>query len=296
MKTNPVYKRETMASSRSFRLALVLLVFNGILALVALLNMYSTLAQVRRTAEIQYSSFLDLYMFVAILEFIMVIFIMPALTAGSISGERERRTLELMLMTKMTPAQIVVGKLMASLSTMFLMIVSSLPILSIVFVYGGVTVQDMGLLFLCYASSALFVGSLGICCSAVLQKSTLATVVAYGLMGLIVVGTYAANLLALYVNNMRADTYLANMGRVFGTANSGNFLYLLLVNPTSTFIMTILRMAGKEQAGAAIVRLFGNHEVGMAAGSWVCGGLVIQILMAVGFLWLAVRALTPGKR
>ena len=59
---NPVYKRETMVSSRSFRLALVLLIFNGILALVALLNMYSTLAQVRVTAEIQYSSFMDLYL------------------------------------------------------------------------------------------------------------------------------------------------------------------------------------------------------------------------------------------
>ena len=44
-------------------LALVLLVFNGILALVALLNMYSALARVRLTAEVQYTGFLDLYMF-----------------------------------------------------------------------------------------------------------------------------------------------------------------------------------------------------------------------------------------
>ena len=43
MKTNPVYKREIMVSTRSIRLALVLLVFNGILALVALLNMYCLL-------------------------------------------------------------------------------------------------------------------------------------------------------------------------------------------------------------------------------------------------------------
>ncbi len=97
--SNPVYKREIMVSTRSFRLALVLLVFNGILALVALLNMYSTLARVRITAEIQYSSFLDLYIFVAVLEFVMLSFIMPAITAGSISGERERQTLDLMLST-----------------------------------------------------------------------------------------------------------------------------------------------------------------------------------------------------
>ena len=55
MRMNPVYKRETMVSSRSIKLALILMVFNGILAMVALLNMYSTLAQVRVTAEIQYT-------------------------------------------------------------------------------------------------------------------------------------------------------------------------------------------------------------------------------------------------
>lgn len=152
MKTNPVYKRECMVSARSFRLALVLLVFNGILALVALLNMYSALAQVRLTAEVQYTGFLDLYMFVASLEFLMLILIMPALTAGSISGERERQTLDLMLTTCMTPADIVLGKLEAALGTMFLMVVSSLPILAMVFVYGGVAISDLilsGMLLFC---------------------------------------------------------------------------------------------------------------------------------------------------
>lgn len=75
MKQNPIYRRETMVRARSFRLALVPLMFNGILALVALLNLYSTLGQVKLTAEIQYSSFLNLYMFVAVLEFVMVVFL-----------------------------------------------------------------------------------------------------------------------------------------------------------------------------------------------------------------------------
>ena len=169
-------------SARSFRLALVLLVFNGILALVALLNMYSMLAQIRVTAEIQYSSFLDLYLFMAVLEFVMLVFIMPAITAGSISGERERQTLDLMLSTKMAPIQIILGKLAASLSTMVLLIISSFPILALVFVYGGVTIKDIVMLLACYGAAALFVGSLGVCCSALFRKSTLSTVVAYGIM------------------------------------------------------------------------------------------------------------------
>ena len=89
--------------SRSIRMMAILFVFNSILAAVALFNMYSVAEQVRTTAEIQYSQFLDLYTFVSSIEFIMLLFIMPALTASSISGERERQTLELMLTTTMEP-------------------------------------------------------------------------------------------------------------------------------------------------------------------------------------------------
>ena len=47
MKMNPVYRQETTAGSRSFKLPLVILIFNSILALVALLDMYSMINQVR---------------------------------------------------------------------------------------------------------------------------------------------------------------------------------------------------------------------------------------------------------
>ena len=106
MKMNPVYKRELKVGSRSIRMAVILLAFNGILSAVALFNMYSAVEQVKMTAEIQYSRFLQLYVFVASLEFIMLMFIMPALTSNSISGERERQTLDLMLTTTMKPGRL----------------------------------------------------------------------------------------------------------------------------------------------------------------------------------------------
>ena len=294
--TNPGYKREIRVSSRSFRLALVLLIFNGILALVALLNMYSMLTQVRVTAEIQYSSFLDLYLFVAVLEFVMLVFIMPAITAGSISGERERQTLDLMLSTKMTPMQIVMGKLMASMSTMALLIVSSFPILALVFVYGGVTMKDMGMLLLCYGAAALFAGSIGVCCSALFRRSTLSTVVAYAVLGVIVIGTYAVNQLALFFSRMPGGAYLVSAGMGTGEGSSGGFLYLLLLNPTATFVMTMLRLSGREAAEGRVTQWFGTHGESFLSRNWVSSSVVIQIIMAAALVWVAVRAIRPGKR
>ena len=102
MKQNPVYNREMRVSSRSLKLPLIIFLFNGILFLVTLLNMYSVIMQVKATANIQYSSFMDLYEFVTSMEFLLLMFIVPAVTASSISGERERQTLDLMLTTRMS--------------------------------------------------------------------------------------------------------------------------------------------------------------------------------------------------
>ena len=87
MKMNPVYRQETTAGSRSFKLPLVILIFNSILALVALLDMYSMISQVRQTAEIQYSSFLSLYVFAAsVLDaaLLLLCYVTTAFLTGSI--------------------------------------------------------------------------------------------------------------------------------------------------------------------------------------------------------------------
>ena len=60
MKTNPVYRREMMVSARSLRMPLIITVFNSILAIVALLNMYSNVMQVRLTADVECGSFLGI--------------------------------------------------------------------------------------------------------------------------------------------------------------------------------------------------------------------------------------------
>ncbi len=262
MKTNPVYKRECMVSARSFKLALVLLVFNGILALVALLNMYSALAQVRLTAEVQYTGFLDLYMFVASLEFLMLILIMPAVTAGSISGERERQTLDLMLTTCMTPADIVLGKLEAALGTMFLMVVSSLPILAMVFVYGGVTASDLLLLVCCFFAAAVFMGSIGLCCSALFRRTTAATVAAYAVTAVLTAGTYGINFLVTYINQMQIGEYLAS-AESGGVSSGSGRSFVCAAGQSHCYLRPGYRTADSRQseldAGRNLVRQPGRQ-------------------------------------
>ena len=298
MKQNPVYKRETRVNSRSLRLPLILTVFNGILCAVALMNMYSVVSQVKATATIQYSSFMEMYEFVATIEFILLTFIVPAVTASSISGERERQTLELMLTTQMTPAQIVNGKLMSALSTLLLLIISSFPAIMMVFVFGGITPIDVVALLLCYTAVALFAGSLGICFSSAFKRSTLSTVLTYGVMVSIVGGTYFVNRFVLGLSAGRINSYAITygIGRAQQQPTSGNFVYLLLMNPAATFYAIISGQAGSGSGVDKLCKAFGIVQKGWVMENWVLISIVLQLAVAACLLALAIWFVNPIRR
>ena len=259
--------------SRSIRMMAILFVFNSILAAVALFNMYSVAEQVRTTAEIQYSQFLDLYTFVSSIEFIMLLFIMPALTASSISGERERQTLELMLTTTMEPRDMVLGKLASSLVTMLVLAVSALPVQALVFVYGGVTLQDIGMLFLCHGVVAILTGSIGIFYSSVLRRSTVSTVCSYVTVVALTAGTMAVNLFA----------------------TSGILRYLFLFNPAVSFYNVINGQAGSGDMRKWFEPLFGVFPDNAITAHWTACSLILQCMLAMVLIAAAVWAITPGK-
>ena len=298
MKNNPVYKREMLVRSRSFRIPLIIMIFNGILAVVALLNMYQSIAQVKVSGSVRYENFLQLYAFVAALEFMLLMFIMPALTSASISGERERQTLELMLTTQMTPAQIVNGKLMSALSTLLLLIISSFPAIMMVFVFGGITGTDVVALLLCYTAVALFAGSLGICFSSAFKRSTLSTVLTYGVLVSIVGGTYFVNRFVLGLSAGRINSYAITygIGRAQQQPTSGNFVYLLLMNPAATFYAIISGQAGSGSGVDKLCQAFGIVQKGWVMENWVLISIVLQLAVAGCLLTLAIWFVNPIRR
>lgn len=296
MKMNPVYKRELKVNSRSIRMALILLIFNGILSAVALFNMYSVVDQVRMTAEIQYSRFLELYVFVASIEFVMLMFIMPALTSNSISGERERQTLDLMLTTTMRPGSIVRGKLASAFTAMLLLVVSSFPALSLVFVYGGVTVTDMALLLLCYVTVALLSGGIGVFFSALFKRSTLANVCAYITIIFLVAGTYAINIFTYRMSQNEISSYMNAIDSVTRQATSGGSLYFLLLNPAVTFYTMINQQAGDSNVSRTLRNFFGAHSQNFVIEHWTEISIVLQTFIALLFIGAAVFAVTPRQR
>jgi len=111
------------------------------------------------------------------LETLQVAFLAPSSTAGAISLEREKQTLDLLVATPITSLAIVLGKLLSTLVYVFLLIAASLPLMAIVFVYGGVGPEDVLRGYLVLIATAIGLGSFGLFCSSIVRRTTAATAI-----------------------------------------------------------------------------------------------------------------------
>lgn len=126
-----------------------------------------------------------------VVETLLVVFLAPAFTAGAISLEREKQTLDMLSATPISSLAIVIGKLLSALTYVFILIVASIPLTAMVFVFGGVGPDEVLRGYIVLFASAIGLGSLGLFISALMQRTQAATVVTF--FG------HAGDILALYV-------------------------------------------------------------------------------------------------
>jgi ABC-type transport system involved in multi-copper enzyme maturation permease subunit len=120
-----------------------------------------------------------------LVETLLVVFLAPAFTAGAISMEREKQTLDMLTATPISSLAIVIGKLFSALTYVFILIVASIPLTAMVFVFGGVGPDEVLRGYVVLIVSAIGLGSLGLFISAVMQRTQAATVVTFfGVLGL----------------------------------------------------------------------------------------------------------------
>ncbi len=77
-------------------------------------------------------------------QYVLLAVICPGLTAGAISTERERGTLELLFLTPLTPAALVIGKFFGAIGEIFLVLCAGLPIMATTLsFFGGVSWDEL---------------------------------------------------------------------------------------------------------------------------------------------------------
>jgi ABC-type transport system involved in multi-copper enzyme maturation permease subunit len=176
---NPLAGKELLARMRGPRTFVIATLLLLPLAAVAV-GLYAMIAS-SPSGDVPSSTPVGKLFFAAVtaVELGLICLLAPALTADLISGERERRTLDLLLVTPLSRRQIVVGKLIAALGSLLLLIVLALPIQAVAVLIGGIGLEELLVGLLLLGLTATTYGCVGLFWSARLRTTRSAMLLSY---------------------------------------------------------------------------------------------------------------------
>jgi ABC-type transport system involved in multi-copper enzyme maturation permease subunit len=158
------------------------------------------------------------------LETLLVVALAPAFTAGAISLEREKQTLDLLATTPISSLSIVIGKLLSALTYLFILIFASIPMTAVVFVFGGVSPDDIIRGYVVLFATAIGLGSVGLFFSALMKRTQAATIATYFGVLAVCLGSF----FIFYFWNTMTES---NVGRGFGPLRGRPPEALVYFNP-----------------------------------------------------------------
>lgn len=292
MMMNPVLRREVQTSLRGFKLYAVLTAYTTIAAGIAGLFLWGTSIE-NYIEGFHLQNTFTLYILLCCAQFMLVLLTAPALTAGSISGEREKQTLDLLLITKMSPFSIVTGKLFSSLSVIILSSFAVLPVFAVMFYFGSVSFYNLFVMTLYFISVACMLGSIAIFFSCVFKKTVISAVMTYLISGFLCGGT--GIVFFLYV--------VIYMG-IFQTEPSvWSIVFCFVANPSMGFASLLdaqLHFGMAESIGTLasyeIQNPFSKALFSFVVEHFWVFNVLFNSIVTVLFLLLAAKCINPLKK
>ncbi len=162
MFVGPVFSREAVVAPRRIRhymmrtvyaVALLLLICTAWMILNGT-QVVQNLGDMARFGSV-------LFQIMAPLQLALMLFLSAIQVASSIAIEKDRQTLILLLMSRLTNSELVLGKLLSSLLNIGVMLIAALPIFMFVVLFGGTSFEQVLWTFLVTLFAALAAGSLG---------------------------------------------------------------------------------------------------------------------------------------
>ncbi|MFN0021579.1 MAG: ABC transporter permease [Pirellulaceae bacterium] len=176
---NPVMQRELVVNLRMARGFILLFVYQALLGVVVYfawpqdtrLDLSANSDSTKQTRDLVDMFFIG--------QFVVASMMAPSFAAGSITGEKERKTYEMLLASPLRPPAIVLGKLVASLAHLAILVFSSLPIVMLCLPLGGVHPSELAAAYLGLMLAVVTFGMISVACSAYFQRTSAALVVSY---------------------------------------------------------------------------------------------------------------------
>jgi ABC-2 type transport system permease protein len=246
----------------------------------------------------------------------LVLVISPALTAQSVNGDRERGTLATLQITRLSPAQIALGKLAAGWAVGLVALALTVPFVGFAMLAGGPTfARAAGVL----AVAALLMGvvcAVSQALSALLARSITSALLSYVVVFALTVGTLIAFAIA---SPLVADQRTGPDGYVQSESRPDRIWWLIAPNPFVILADSAPRLPPRviERGGGRSIVVPNDalsslsegvrstrrspYRSGVGYGAddqavWPFG-LGFDLLLAAGAVWVTTRRLrAPSRR
>jgi ABC-2 type transport system permease protein len=287
---NPIMSKEVRERMRGVRSFSVITVYLGLMGGFTLM-MYLLqrgvmhLSSSSATGELGRSLFAGMFG----LELVLIVFIAPAFTSGAISNERERNTYELLQITLLPKASFIVGKLESALNYIFLLLLATIPLQSISFLFGGVGQIELALVMVILVVTALTLGAIGIFFSTMAETTLAANTRAYTVAAIVAIG--APIVLGVFV-----DSFNNAVGGTAGIAKGNLFLeaafiyigaLIVSLNPVLTAFSTQQLLLKKQEIGIWMATLSDGSKIPVLS-PWI-SLVVIYLIVTAVMTFMAIR-------
>lgn len=280
MRVNPVLRNESKIAVRSIKFTLMIFAYIAALSIAVMIYYNSVVSQAFSNGLYLESSAI-FYVVMAIGQAVLLFFIVPALTSTAICSEREKQTLDILLSSKITPLQIIIGKVSASSLRVIMLIISTMPLYAIGALIGGIELRNILTLIVFLIVNTIFVSAIGVFVSTYVKTSKLSTALTYGLVLFIYIGiiviSWGIFVAALYKMNTSANV----------TSTIPKIVPIVYISPIVGFASMLLNQVG-------LVGGFNNMfaEVGISTYSEYIS-ISIQLVLSTLFIYLASIKLNP---
>lgn len=162
MLIGPVFSREVAIAPRRPRLYVARAAYCGLLLLL-MSTAYVVLSGTQIVRDLgDLARFgTTLFQILARLQLALAVFFSALLSASAVAQEKDRRTLLLLLSTNLSNSELVLGKLLAALLNMLVVLAAAVPLFMFSALFGGVSFDQIGRVFAVTLASVLVCGSLG---------------------------------------------------------------------------------------------------------------------------------------
>lgn len=177
MLENPVLQRELLVNLRMPRAFVLLLIYQGVLAAVVYFAWPKE--DIRLDLTDNRGAVGNLVDLVFLGQYILASLMAPSFASTAIAGEKERKTYEMLLASPIFPESIVLGKLVAALTHLAILIFASLPIVMLSLPLGGVSFYEVIAAYVALISAVIMFGMISIACGSFFPRASSSLVVSY---------------------------------------------------------------------------------------------------------------------